>query len=129
MESSSQTRLPKPTIDRDTDNRAVYQLRFDMPWITGLWASIFKAGAGGHSWPDGLPMPQLETSRIEARGLSFAQIEPFIEQLRRRVDSTDREVERQRPGREAEEQQHADEAHRLDEEFANARGLIDSLFD
>ena len=121
--------LPKPKLERDPDSPSRYRLTFDVQWATGLWTNIFQGDAGGHAWPAHLPRPRYEDSRIEVHGLEHGQIQQFIECLRGRIASTDEEIERQRPEREAREQMVAAEAQRREDEFSDAKRIIDELFE
>jgi hypothetical protein len=121
--------LPKPKLDLDPDAPSKYRLTFDVPWVIGLWRDTFEGEAGGHEWPSYLPRPHYQNARIEARGLEYGQLQTCIESLRKRFESTDREIERQRPEREARDRGAAADAARREEEFADAKRLIDELFD
>ena len=121
--------LPKPRLERDPDSPSRYRLTFDVQWATGLWTNIFQGDAGGHEWPSHLPRPRYEDSRIEAHGLEYGQIPEFIECLRGRIVATEGEIERQRPEREAREQEVAAEVKRREDEFSAAERMIDELFD
>lgn len=124
--------LPKPHLDHDPGIRTKYRLTFvfadDLP---ALERQEFNR-AGAHDWPSVLPRPRIDTSvspaQIEVR-LEYEQIAPYIESLRKRVDTTNLEIERQRPEREARDEE-ARELHRKKEaEFADAQRVIDELFD
>lgn len=123
------TELPKPKLERDPDAPSKYRLTFDVQWPTGLWTNIFQGEAGGHHWPHDLPQPRYEDARIEARGLEYRQIPQFVECLRGRIASTEGEIERQRPEREAREQAIAAEVKRREDEFSEAERIIDELFE
>jgi hypothetical protein len=125
-------KLPKPHLDHDPGVRTKYRLTFvfedDLPAVE---RQEFNRTAG-HDWPNDLPRPRIDTSvsppQIEVR-LEYEQIARYIESLRRRVDATSQEIERQRPEREARDEA-ARELHREKEaEFADAQRVIDELFD